>query len=750
MGSWCIMGLPLTGQTKLLKRRVYMKKLLSLFLVLALAFTLCGGALAEEPAATDELAGKIVILHTNDVHGSYDQGMTYAGLAAYKDELLKSTEYVALVDAGDFSQGSTMATLSSGEYIIQLMNAVGYDFVVPGNHEFDYGMAKALENLNALDATVLSCNFIDLKTNNPVFDGYKVVSYGDTKVAFVGICTPETYTKSTPTYFQDANGNYIYSFCENKLYATVQASVDAAIAEGANYVVAIGHMGVDESSGDFTSRNVIANTTGIDVFIDGHSHSVISGETVKNKAGEDVILNQTGTKLANVGEIVIDPATGSITASLVEKYDGVDQTVADLTASIESEYKDYTSQVVAKSEVKLVATNDDGSWAVRNSETNLGDLVADAYRVVMGADIGLMNGGGIRADIEAGDVTIEDILNVMTFGNMATVVKATGQQILDCLEMGASAYPGLTGGFTHVSGLTYTIDPSIPSSVKTDDQGNFASVDGEYRVKDVKVGGEDLDLDKIYTVACHSYWLTNYGDGMTMFKGADVVDEKHEIYVDNEMLLKYITENLNGVITAEQYGEPQGRIAIKEAETPVFTDVVEGKWYYDAVMTAYEKELMNGVTDTTFEPLTAMNRAMLVTMLYRLEGEPAVEGKVSEVFTDCKDTAYYANAVLWASQNEIVSGRGTGIFAPLATMTRQEMAVILYNYSVFKGADEGTEPELAYADADAVASWAKSAVAYCTAAELMNGVTDTDFGPTGSANRAMGATVLVRLVEAAA
>ena len=697
--------------------------------------------------AENDLAGKIVILHTNDVHGNYDQGVTYAGLAGLKDELLKSTDYVTLVDSGDFSQGSTMATLSSGEYIIQLMNAVGYDFVVPGNHEFDYGMTKALENLNALDATVLSCNFIDLKTQKPVFEGYKVVSYGDTKVAFVGVCTPETYTKSTPTYFQDANGNYIYSFCEDKLYATVQASVDAAIAEGADYVVAIGHMGIDASSGEFTSRNLIANTTGIDVFIDGHSHSVINGETVKNKAGKDVILNQTGTKLANVGEIVIDPATGTITAGLVDKVDSTDKTVADLAASIEAEYKDYTSQVVAKSEVKLVATNDDGSWAVRNSETNLGDLVADAYRIVMGADIGLMNGGGIRADIAAGNVTIEDILNVMTFGNMATVVKATGQQILDCLEMGASAYPGLTGGFTHVSGLTYTIDPSIPSSVKTDAQGNFSSVDGEYRVKDVKVGGEALDLNKVYTVACHSYWLTSYGDGMTMFKGAEIVSEKHEIYVDNEMLLKYITENLKGVITAEQYGKSQGRITVK---APVFTDVVEGKWYYDAVMTAYEKELMNGVTDKTFEPLTAMNRAMLVTMLYRLEGSPAVEGKVSEVFADCKDGSYYADAVLWASQNKIVSGRGESAFAPLATMTRQEMAVILYNYSVFKGAAEVTEPELTYADAEAVASWAAAAVDYCTDAKLMNGVTDTTFDPAGSANRAMGATVLVRLMEAAA
>lgn len=214
--------------------------------------------------------------------------------------------------------------------------------------------------------------------------------------------------------------------------------------------------------------------------------------------------------------------------------------------------------------------------------------------------------------------------------------------------------------------------------------------------------------------------------------------------------MSYITEELDGVITAEKYGEPQGRITVKAAETGVFTDVASTAWYYEAVMTAYENEIMNGVTDTTFEPLTAMNRAMLVTMLYRMEGSPAVEGNVSEIFTDCKDGSYYANAVLWAYENKIVSGRGETSFEPLATMTRQEMAVILYNYSVFKGAAEVTEPELAYADAESVASWALAAVDYCTDAKLMNGVTDTTFDPTGSANRAMGATVMVRILEAAA
>ena len=258
------------------------------------------------------------------------------------------------------------------------------------------------------------------------------------------------------------------------------------------------------------------------------------------------------------------------------------------------------------------------------------------------------------------------------------------------------------------------------------------------------INGKDFDPKATYVVVTNDFTAAGGDTYYAFTTSANIVDTGVPM---DEALMSYITTELKGVITAEKYGEPQGRITVK---APVFTDVVEGKWYYDAVMAAYEQELMNGVTANTFEPMTAMNRAMLVTMLYRLEGSPEVEGNVSEVFADCKDTAYYAKAVLWASQNNIVSGRGESAFAPLATMTRQEMAVILYNYSVFKGAAEVTEPELAYADAAAVASWATAAVAYCGEAGLMTGVTDTEFAPAGSANRAMGATVLVRLVEAAA
>lgn len=719
-----------------------MKKLLSLFLVLALAFSLCVGVLAEEEAAPAD----IVVLYTNDVHCGIDGDFGYSNLVAYEKEMAAAGNYVTLVDAGDAIQGGPYGSLTDGQAVVDIMNKAGYDVATMGNHEFDYKMDRFLEIAKELDCGYVSCNFIDLRTNEPVFDAYKMITYGDVQVAYVGINTPETYTKSTPVYFQDENGNYIYSFSENDLAGAVQKAIDSAVEAGADYVIAVGHLGTDAESAPYRSTDIIAKVKGLDAFIDGHSHSVIASQEVKDAAGETVLLTSTGTKFANFGKLTIS-ADGKITTELINSYEKTDADMDAFLKDIFTEFDGILKEVVAKSSVNLTGYAEDGTRLVRNQETNIGDLCADAYRAMADADIAWVNGGGIRADITAGDITYGQIIDVHPYGNMLYVVEATGQQIIDALEMASASAPGENGGFLQVSGISYTIDLSIPSSVVTDDQGMFVKVDGERRVTDVMVGGKPIDLKATYTLASHDYMLRDGGDGINMFMDLEPISEG--TMADNEVLISYITETLNGVVP-DDYAKPQGRITIKEADAPVFTDVVEGKWYYEAVMTAYEKELMNGVTANTFEPMTAMNRAMLVTMLYRLEGSPEVEGNVSEVFADCKDTAYYAKAVLWASQNNIVSGRGESAFAPLATMTRQEMAVILYNYSVFKGAAEVTEPELAYADADAVASWATAAVAYCGEAGLMTGVTDTEFAPAGSANRAMGATVLVRLVEAAA
>ncbi len=513
----------------------------------------------------------IVILHTNDVHCAIDDGIGYAGVAAYKAEMEAAygEDNVTLVDAGDAIQGGAIGTLSDGAFLVDIMNQVGYDIAVPGNHEFDYGMDNFLTLAKErADYQYICANFIDLSTGVGVFPPYEIVDYGDTQVAYVGIDTPESFTKSTPAYFQDENGNYIYGFCQGNdgadLYNVVQLSVDSARDNGADYVVAIGHLGTEGSKPEWQAASVIANTTGIDAFIDGHSHEAYS-KTVKSKDSRDVVLAQTGTKLNSIGKLVIDPDTGKITDELITDYEGKDPVTAQFISALQEGFSDILNQTVAKADVALTSSDPaTGRRMIRSAETNLGDLVADAYRNVMGADIGIANGGGIRADLEQGDITYEDIINVHPYGNEMCVAEATGQEILDALELGASKYPEENGGFLQVSGLTYTIDPSIPSSVVRNDEGEFIKVDGAYRVKDVFVNGEPLDLNKTYTVASHNYMLKNGGDGYVMFKDNKLI--KDCTMLDNEVLIDYITKELGGSV-GKEYSDPygQGRISVASA-----------------------------------------------------------------------------------------------------------------------------------------------------------------------------------------
>lgn len=530
--------------------------------LLAVLLSVCLIAVMMPSAAfaAEAKSGDIVILHTNDVHCSVDSNPGYAGLAAYKADKLKQTDYVTLVDAGDAVQGGTVGALSKGEYIIDIMNATGYDIAVPGNHEFDFGMDRFLSLVKKSDAQYLSANFIgpDGKT---VFQPYTIKDYGGRKVAFVGISTPETITKSTPAYFQDENGKTIYSFCGDKtgaaLYKAVQKSVDAAKAEGADYVIAVAHLGIDTQSSPWTSKEVIANTSGIDAMIDGHSHSVITDTVVKAKDGKDVILTQTGSGLSSIGELTIS-ADGKISASLVSSYDKKDSGVASVVSRIQDDLNAITSKVIGKSDVTL---NDykDGKRIVRNQEATIANFCADAYRAVTGADIGLVQGGGVRAPIEKGEVTYGDLVSVNPWGNSLGVIEATGRQILDALEHGARNTPDEVGGFLQVSGLTYEIDTTVPSAVVTDQDGMFIKVDGDRRVVNVKVNGRPINPNQTYTVASTLYILTQQGDGFTMFKGAREVTEK--AVIDSDALIQYLQNNLNGTI-GEKYAAAEGRIKV--------------------------------------------------------------------------------------------------------------------------------------------------------------------------------------------
>ncbi len=553
--------------------------------LLALVMLLGLVAVPAAAKAEGEEAKDIVILYTNDVHCGIADNIGYAGLARVKAAYEAAGKEVILVDNGDSVQGDVIGTLSKGEALVELMNEVGYDVAIPGNHEFDYGMDQFNKNVSLAKFQYVCCNFLN-DNGEAVLKPYTIIEKGGKKVAFVGIDTPESFTKSTPTYFQDGEGNFIFSFCEgNKgqdLYDKVQETVDAARAEGADYVIALAHLGIDSQSSPWMSTEVITNTTGIDVMLDGHSHSVISGEAVKNKDGNDVILTSTGTKLANVGILTIT-GEGKMSSMLLDadaiqfiSAVGVltdDNGAGEAVTAAIAKNEELVNTVVAKTAVTLtttdpVAVDEKGNAIriVRNQETNLGDLCADAYRAMGNTDIAFVNGGGIRANIEEGDITYGQIIKVHPFGNALCTVEATGQEILDALEMSVSSMPGESGGFLHVSGLKFTVDLNVESTVVKDEMKMFVEVAGDRRVKDVEVLQEDgtyapLDPNKTYTLACHNYLLKDMGDGYTMFADNNFLSE--DVMLDNQVLINYIVDVLGGTVGGE-YVDPygQGRITI--------------------------------------------------------------------------------------------------------------------------------------------------------------------------------------------
>jgi 5'-nucleotidase/UDP-sugar diphosphatase len=726
-----------------------MKKLIALLLAVCMVL-----GLMTTVFAADEKSNDIVILHTDDAHCGVNDNLGYAGVAAYKAEMKKTHNYVALVDCGDAIQGESIGTLSAGAYLVDIMNEVGYDFATFGNHEFDYKLPQLAKLTKQAKYQYLACNFkyIGKGTSDLNYKPYEIVTYGDKKVAFIGIVTPESFTKSTPAYFQDESGNYIYSFSEDEtgtaLYETVQKTVDEVRAAGADYVIAMGHLGNEGITDRWTSKAVIANTTGIDAVLDGHDH-IAGVQKVANKDGKQIVLTEPGTKFENLGKLTIK-TDGTITAELIspkeftEKDAGITAYITKLTDT----FKEYVSKVVAKSSIALPDKDENGNRLVRNHETALGDLCADAFRVMMDADIGIMNGGGIRKPIKAGDITLDNILSVFPWGNLPCKMEVTGQTVLDMLEMGAINYPEESGGFLSVSGLKYTIMAGVPSSIELTDKGEFSKVAGKYRVTNVQVLNkktneyEPLDLNKTYTLGGIDYTILYCGDGFTMFNDSKVLKAGDASYTDAQMIVDYIENKLGGTI-GEEYAKPQGRISVN-------TDIKGSDWFYEAADYVLSNGLMTGTSDTTFTPNGALTRGMLVTVLYRMAGSPKVEGKVSEKFSDCTDGSWYADAVLWASANKVVDGYEDGTFKPTKSITRQEMAKVLYGYDKIGGKTaEGITEKLTYTDLDAIADWALEAVTYCTAEKYLAG-SNGAFSPKGTATRAMGAKVLMNMTKEAA
>ena len=527
------------------------------------------GAPAASACWTGEKS-EVTILYTNDVHTYIDKQapqLTYAAIAALKQSYQNAGKKVLLVDAGDHVQGTAYGSMDQGASIIELMNAAGYDAATPGNHEFDYGMDRAKELMRDADFPYLSCNWVDLRTNLRVLPEIKVFVRGGVRIAFVGITTPETFTKSTPAYFMNkAQTKYIYDILGGedgqKLYSAVQKAVDKAKCL-ADVVIGLGHLGVDPSSSPWTSEEVIAHTTGFDAFIDGHSHTVMENKQVADASGRLVTLTQTGSYFANVGEMTIAP-DGTISTRLVSTYDQEDPAVAAEQAAWVSSVDEMLGEKIAVADTKFYITDPaTGKRRIRSGETNLGDFVADGIYTYFNeveqlhCDIAIMNGGGIRSDEDAGYWTFKTCKQVSPFGNVACLMSVTGKQIQDALEF-AARFAGAegkeNGGFLQVAGATYEIHTDIPNTVQTDDKNVWiGSATGTPRVQNVKIYDRangtyvPLDENKTYALAGMNYTLRNLGDGFAMFDGAELIKD----YVSEDYLVMSTYAMAFGGVDAE-------------------------------------------------------------------------------------------------------------------------------------------------------------------------------------------------------
>ena len=604
-------------------------------------------------------AGDLAILYTNDIHGAVSDheiysgsstSLGFAGIAALKAEAQNDAAAMALVDNGDAVQGSAVTTQSQGVDVIELIKEVGYDIEVPGNHEFDYGIDTFKEFASGLN--FISANFVETATGNTILEPYQIVDYTvngmNVKVGYVGICTPESISKSTPTFFQDENGNYIYGFCSDTpdtFYNKIQETVDAAKAEGSDIIIAIAHLGDTGIQNGWSSLDVIANTNGIDVVLDGHSHSVIPGTIMANKDGEDVLLTSTGHRLYSIGLLKLTPSEDgklSVQSGLVNKLTDEEKASEAYTemlrkvVEIEDKYS-YLFVVEATSDFDLYIEDPvTGQRLIRNTETNLGNFLADVYLNYFGTDVAVLNGGSIRANLHAGEITYDQLLHVYPWFTKVSVVEVSGQVILDMLEMGARLYPEECGGFIQpCKTLHYSIDTTVPSSVKVSGEGEFVSVDGEYRVKDVTVNGEPLDLEKTYTLAINCYYSENYGDGMTMFRNVSkfiVPAEGEEAPVDQSVVIEYLN-SIGNVIPAE-YAEPygEGRITILTEES-----LAEEESEAESLLETIEE----GASEAVEEAAEAVEEAL--TEAEKLMNEKASEGEelleqVEETMTEVVNT----------------------------------------------------------------------------------------------------------------
>ena len=485
----------------------------------------------------------IVVLYENDVHCAVDG---YAKLAGLRDAIA-DTAHVFLVSNGDYVQGQTVGAISKGQYVVDIMKTIGYDAITLGNHEFDYGMERMFELLRQVPAPIVCCNLYDVRLGRSVFAPYVMKRVGNKRIAFVGVTTPTSL--DTEAYaFRDEQGNLIYDLQREDIAVQLQHAVDEARRAGADYVIVDSHLGEEETNRNSDSHLVVANTKGIDIVLDGHSHAIIAGDTVMNKLGQPIVVTQTGTKFVNIGKLVITP-DGKMTTSLIpiESVKEKNTYVAQVVDSIHAMLNEQTSRVICQSEVPLRILDDAGNEAARMGEANAGDLVTDAYRIMTGSDIAVLNSGSIRNEVKkTGDLTYGDLLSMLPYDNYIVVAEVKGSTILAMLQKLVSFLPKPDGQFPQVSGLKFTTRIS------------------DHSVSDVQVLNgatqqyEPINPDRTYTIATTKYCVTDGGLHNTL-QGSKIVLETKKTY--NEIFLDYVANKLNRHIGME-YAQPQGRITV--------------------------------------------------------------------------------------------------------------------------------------------------------------------------------------------
>lgn len=707
---------------------------LTLALVMALALAIPVGAAEIGAENPEDLTGYTFILHTNDVHGGIDG---YAAVSALKEWYQSTGADVYLMDAGDFIQGDPYVNISQGATAVELMGLADYDLATIGNHEFDYGY----ENLR----TLLDSAFFPTLAANVYYEGERIadpnmVIDGETqRIGVFGLVTPETATKAHPSKIQG-----VTFLAGEELYDCAQAQVDELTADGCDVILCLGHLGIDEASAPNRSIDVLENVEGIDLFIDGHSHSTrgdILAATDNTGMVGDAVLTSTGTKLENVGIIEITPegdisAINLSTEALAEVLS--DEDVALRTAEIKAEIDADYSTVFAATEVTLIGEKSD----VRSLETNLGDLITDAMlwqTALLGepADGAIVNGGSIRATIPAGDVTKKDINTVLPFGNTLYMVQVTGAELLEALEASTYCTPESVGGFPQVSGITFTINTGAPfESAQLYPGSTYGKPDAINRVSIQTVGGELFDPDEIYTIVTNDF-LGAGGDTYYAFSASPI---GYDLGLPlDEVVMDYVTTELGGVIPAADYGQTQNRI-----HTISYADVLAGDWYSNAVTYVTLTDLMQGVGEK-FLPNTKLTRAMMVTVLYRMAGEPAVTGE--NPFRDVAQDAYYADAVTWAAANGITTGVTETAFVPDLPMTREQMAAFFYRFAAYEG-EKDMVPSgdclEGCPDRAQISAYAEIPMNWAVWQGLLEGYSDNTIRPQGTATRAQVATVLMR------